>query len=379
MKAPQQQRIGILGGGQLGRMLVQAGQRLNLDLAILDPDTDAPAAKLGARFVCGSFRDYDTVLAFGRTVDKLTVEIENVSVEALAQLEKEGVFVYPRASTLQIIRDKGIQKQFMEATKLPTAPYQLAENLAEAKQLIRSFPVVQKVRGGGYDGFGVRVHHTAEDILTRGLQGSSVWEDFVPLAAEVAVIVARSSTGEVKTFPPVGMTFHPEANQVELLYLPANLSDALAEEAKALACKATIALDLVGLLAVEFFLTKDGKWLVNEMAPRPHNSGHLTIEACQISQFEQHMRAILGLPLGDTSLRTPAAMANLVGAPGYEGIAVYRGLEEALSISGVHLHLYGKSQTRPFRKMGHATTTANTVEEALANAQEVKQLLRIES
>jgi 5-(carboxyamino)imidazole ribonucleotide synthase len=377
------QRIGVLGAGQLGRMLAQAAHPLGFRLHFLDSDAQAPAAQLGFPFQLGSFREAEVVLAFGREMDIVTVEIEHVSVDALEALETEGKAVYPRPATLRTIQDKGLQKDFLAAHQLPTAAYLLVANKAEALARVDAgqiaLPLVQKVRRGGYDGYGVRLHKTRQSLAEQGFDAPSVLEALVDIGSEIAVIVARSARGEIQTFPPVGMTFHPVANQVEFLYVPAGLSDEKQAEVENLARNLAEKLDLVGLLAVEFFLTREGRWLVNEMAPRPHNSGHLTIEACETSQFEQHLRAITGLPLGSTRLRSAAAMANLVGAAGHSGTVHYRGLNQALALPGVHMHLYGKPQTKPFRKMGHATVLAPTAAQSLALAQQVKHLIQVEA
>jgi len=376
-------RIGVLGAGQLGRMLALAAHPLGFQLHFLDNDTNAPAANMGFPFHHGSFREAEAVLTFGRQVDIVTVEIEHVAVDALEALEAEGKTVYPRPATLRTIQDKGLQKDFLAAHQLPTAAYLLVADRAEALARVDAgeiaLPLVQKVRRGGYDGYGVRIHKTRQSLAEQGFDAPSVLEAMVDIQLEIAVIVARSATGEVQNFPPVGMNFHPVANQVEFLYVPAGLSEQKQTEVESVARSLAEELDLVGLLAVEFFLTREGRWLVNEMAPRPHNSGHLTIEACETSQFEQHLRAITGLPLGNTRLRSAAAMANLVGAAGHAGRVHYRGLEQALALPGVHVHLYGKPHTKPFRKMGHATVLAPTAADSLALAEQVKQLIQVEA
>lgn len=374
-------KIGILGGGQLGKMLCQAAADWHLDVAVLDPTPDAPAARLCSEFVVGDFRDYDTVLVFGAKADLLTVEIEQVNVRALYELERMGKIVHPAPRALEVIQDKGRQKAFYAENDIPTAAFELFDGEEALLQAIRSgrwrLPLVQKTRTAGYDGRGVAVLRTPEDLETKLLRGPCLAEEYVPLRAEVAVIAARNAADEVAVFPPVEMDFHPEANLVEMLFCPARLSPFEAAEAEALAERVIRAFDLCGLLAVEMFLTQEGRLLVNEVAPRPHNSGHHTIEAAATSQFQQHLRAITNLPLGDTTLRMPAAMLNVLGAPGHRGPVQYEGVEALLAEPGVYLHLYGKQTTAPFRKMGHITVTAPTLDEVLAKARRVRDRVRV--
>ncbi len=376
-------KIGLLGGGQLGKMLCQAAADWHLDIAVLDPTPDAPAARLCREFVVGDFRDYETVLAFGQRSDVLTVEIEQVNVQALYALERAGKTVHPHARALEIIQDKGKQKVFYAENGIPTAAFELFKDEEALLRAVRSgrwrLPLVQKTRTAGYDGRGVAVLRTPEDWETKRLSGPCVVEEFVPVRTEIAVIAARNPADEVAVFPPVEMDFHPEANLVEMLLCPARLSPLEAAEAEVLAERVVRAFDLCGLLAVEMFLTQDGRLLVNEVAPRPHNSGHHTIEAAATSQFQQHLRAICGLPLGDTSLRMPAAMLNVLGAPDFFGPARYEGVEALLAEPGVYLHLYGKHTTAPFRKMGHITVTAPTLEEVMAKARRIRDQVRVVS
>jgi 5-(carboxyamino)imidazole ribonucleotide synthase len=374
-------KIGILGGGQLGKMLCQAAADWHLDIAVLDPSPHAPAAPFCREFVAGDFRDYDTVVAFGQKVDVLTVEIEQVNVQALYDLQRAGKIIHPSPRALEIIQDKGRQKAFFVENDLPTAPFECFEDeqaLWEAVQAGRwTPPFVQKTRTAGYDGRGVVVLRTLEEAERKRLKGACLAEKWVPIRAEVAVIVARNPRDEVAVFPPVEMDFHPEANLMEMLLCPARISPFEAAEAEALAERVIRAFDLCGVLAVEMFLTQKGRLLVNEVAPRPHNSGHHTIEANVTSQFQQHLRAISDLPLGDTSLRTPAAILNVLGEANQSGPAHYVGLEECLAEPGVYVHLYGKQHTAPFRKMGHITVTAPTIEAALAKVARVRYLMRV--
>lgn len=372
------QRVGILGGGQLGRMLLQEALNLDIKIAVLDPAADAPCSRIAPEFVQGDFNDYQTVYNFGRNCDIITVEIEHVNVEALEQLEQEGKRVYPQPSVLKIIQDKGVQKEFYKKHNIPTAEFLLLSDLAELKDSTHFLPAVQKLRKGGYDGRGVQVLHSTAD-LDKGFSEPSVLEKLVDLEKEIAVIVARNASGEMRSFPAVELEFNPEANLVEYLFSPADISPQQEAEAAEIAEKVATALDITGLLAVELFLNKSGQILVNEVAPRPHNSGHHTIEANVVSQFAQHLRAILDLPLGDTATTKPAAMLNLLGAEGYKGQVVYENIEEVLKITGVYPHIYGKTQTKPYRKMGHITITGNSMSEVREKVEAVKGKVKVKS
>lgn len=374
------QKIGIIGGGQLGKMLCQAGSKLGLDISVMDKDFSYPTAQICRDFVCGDINNYDDVLAFGSDKDIITIEIENINVAALETLEKMGKSVFPKPSSLKIIRDKGLQKEFYEASGFPSSPYRLFKDKTEIHQAISDgelkIPFVQKLRSDGYDGKGVHVVRNETDLLNL-MDGASLTEDIVDIDKEIAVIVGRTEHGEVTTFPAVEMHFHPTANLVEYLFCPSSISSELASQAEALSINIANKMDIVGLLAVEMFVTKDGKLLVNEVAPRPHNSGHHTIEACVTSQYEMHLRAILGLPLGDTSLLRPAVMVNLLGESGFSGPVNYQGMEACLSLSGVYPHLYGKKETKPFRKMGHVTIVENSLEDAIEKAKFVQNTLKV--
>lgn len=358
-----QTKLGILGGGQLGRMFIQEAIGLNVCVHVLDPAENAPCAAIANVFVQGDFADYDTVLNFGKEVDVLTIEIEHVNIEALEELERRGKLVFPRPSALRTIKDKGLQKLFYAAHQIPTAPFVLVENKTEAALHVSEGPFMQKLRTGGYDGKGVTPFRNEAD-LEHAFDAPSVLEQMVHFEKELAVIVARNASGELRVFPLVEMEFNSEANLVEFIFSPANVSVEVAQEAAEIAKKIVEQLDHVGLLAVELFLTKTGQLLVNEVAPRPHNSGHHTIEACYTSQYAQHMRAILNLPLGDTALRSAGVMINLLGEKGFTGTAKYEGLEEVLSTQGAYVHLYGKEETKPFRKMGHITICLPELEQA---------------
>jgi 5-(carboxyamino)imidazole ribonucleotide synthase len=358
-----QTKLGILGGGQLGRMFIQEAIGLNVCVHVLDPAENAPCAAIANVFVQGDFADYDTVLNFGKEVDVLTIEIEHVNIEALEELERRGKLVFPRPAALRTIKDKGLQKLFYAAHNIPTAPFVLVENKTEAAMHVSAGPFMQKLRTGGYDGKGVTPFRNEAD-LEHAFDAPSVLEQMVHFEKELAVIVARNASGELRVFPLVEMEFNSEANLVEFIFSPANVSVEVAQEAAEIAKKIVEQLDHVGLLAVELFLTKTGQLLVNEVAPRPHNSGHHTIEACYTSQYAQHMRAILNLPLGDTALRSAGVMINLLGEKGFTGTAKYEGLEEVLSTQGAYVHLYGKEETKPFRKMGHITICLPELEQA---------------
>lgn len=370
-------KLGILGGGQLGRMLIQETINLDIDVHVLDPDKDAPCRDIAHSFTNGSFKDYDTVLAFGKDMDVLTIEIEHVNVDALEQLEKDGIKVYPQPNVIRLIQDKGAQKEFYNAHDIPTSGYRLiGEN--EAANNTDFFPVFQKLRKGGYDGKGVQPLHSTAD-LENAFTEPSVLEKAVDLEKELSVIVARNVDGEVKTFPTVELEFNPVANLVEFLFSPANVSSQIEETAQALAKKVAEKLEIVGLLAVELFLDKQGNVLVNEIAPRPHNSGHQSIEGNYTSQFMQHVRAILNISLGNTEIVKPSVMVNLLGEDGFTGEAQYEGLEDVLALKGVNVHLYGKRFTKPFRKMGHVTVISDTLEEAKSTAKQVQNTLKIKA
>lgn len=375
-KTIQQIHIGILGGGQLGRMLIQNAINLNLNISVLDPDKNAPCKYLVKKFSQGSLTDYDTVYEFGKDKDLITIEIENVNIEALKALEKEGKKVYPQPHIIELIQDKGSQKMFYQRNNIPSPDFFLVENKNQIFKYADYFPFFQKMRKGGYDGKGVTKlvspHH-----LDKAFETPSVLERLVDFDKELAVIVARSESGEIKTFPVVECEFSPEANLVEFLFSPANIKKSVEKEAIKIATEVAEKLGIVGLLAVELFLTKDGKVLVNEIAPRPHNSGHHTIEANVTSQFEQHLRAILNLPLGDTAMVKAGVMVNLLGDFAYEGNAVYQGMEDVLKFSGVYIHLYGKAITKPFRKMGHVTIVDDDILKAKQKARLVKNTLKV--
>jgi len=369
-------RLGILGGGQLGRMLIQEAINLNISVSVLDPDVDAPCKKLCDRFEIGSLTDFDTVYRFGKQTDMLTIEIEKVNVDALEKLEQEGVVVFPQARVIRLIQDKGLQKQFFKQNDIPTAPFQLISSKENLKDAIVPFPYIQKLRKDGYDGKGVN-KIVSEADLVNAFDAPSLIEQWITFEKEIAVIVARNDDGHVSTFPMVEMEFNSQANLVEFLISPSVLPFEIQQRAEQLAIKIAEDLQIVGLLAVEMFLIEDGTILVNELAPRPHNSGHHTIEGNFTSQFAQHLRAIFNLPLGNTAARSNAIMINLLGEEDYEGLAVYEGLEEVLMEEGVYVHLYGKKFTKPFRKMGHVTIVNEDRDKAIELARKVQSTIKV--
>ncbi|HAA19658.1 MAG TPA: 5-(carboxyamino)imidazole ribonucleotide synthase [Cytophagales bacterium] len=371
-------KLGVLGGGQLGRMMIQSAIDFNLDIHVLDPDANAPCKHLATDFVVGDLLDYDTVYRWGKDKSLITIEIEKVNTEALEALQQEGVTVYPQPEVIRLIQDKREQKQFYLREGIPTADFILTENAAEVAQHANRLPAVNKLGRGGYDGRGVQLLRSAGD-LKDAFDAPGLLEDLVDFETEISVVVARNARGEIRTFPVVEMVFHPTANLVEFLFSPARISVEVANEAERIACDVIEKLDLVGLLAVEMFVTKDGKVLVNEVAPRTHNSGHQTIEGNDTSQFEQHIRAILNWPLGSTAGDALSAMVNVLGEAGFSGPALYEGMDEVLAVDGVHVHLYGKKLTKPFRKMGHVTITDSTYEGLTKKARFVKDTLKVKA
>lgn len=364
-------KIGLLGGGQLGRLTLQEAYNLNLHISVLDPSADAPCKDLASEFTQGDFKDFDTVYAFGKDKDVITIEFEDVNADALAKLEKEGKKVFPQPSVLKLIQDKGLQKQFYEKNGMPTSRYQLIKNKEELKELNIQFPLFQKLRTSGYDGYGVQSIKCKAD-LNKAFDAPSVMEEAVDLDKELSVIVARNEDGEIKHFPIVEMEFNPKANMVEFLFCPAAVSTEIEKEAYKLAHKLIEKLEMVGILAVEFFLSKSGTLMINEIAPRAHNSGHQSIEGNYTSQFAQHLRSILNLPLGNTDIILPSVMVNLLGNEDAKGEAHYHGMKQLLSEPGVYPHLYGKAMVKPFRKMGHVTIINKELETAKKMAKKIK-------
>jgi len=375
-------KLGIIAGGQLGKMLVLAASNWNVNTYVLDKDEHCPAFSSCTFFFKGDPLNFDDVYEFGRLVDVLTLELENVNTEALKRLKQEGKRIYPDPDKLEIIQDKALQKQFYEKISVPSSAFTLFGNKQGIINSIHggglSFPFVQKLRRGGYDGRGVAIIYSQHDMINL-LEGASVVEELINIDKEISAIVARNERGEVRCHPTVEMEFNPTANLVEKLICPSTLPEEIETTAEDIAIKIITELDLYGLMAVEMFVDKNKKIWINEIAPRPHNSGHHTIESAITSQFEQLLRAIFNLPLGSTKLKMPAVMINLLGEPDYEGKVRYEGLTECLAVEGVKIHLYGKKTTKPFRKMGHVTVLAPTIEQAKEKADFVKQKMKVVS
>mgnify|MGYP000638501214 FL=1 len=373
-------KLGILGGGQLGKMLLTETRKFDIQTLVLEPSEEAPARYSCNGFYKGSLMDFDTVYQFGKMVDLLTIEIENVNLDALDKLEEEGLPIYPSPKTLRLIQNKGKQKDYYVSNDIPTSPHQRFVDLNDLRNALAKdkleFPFVWKCAQFGYDGNGVKICRSALDLVKLP-DVECIAEEMVPFKNELAVIVARSVSGEIKTYPVVEMEFHPEANQVEYVICPARIDEKVAQKATEVALKVSEAFNHVGLLAVEMFQTEDDEILVNEVAPRPHNSGHYSIEASYTSQFENHLRAILNLPLGNTDSKVAGIMVNLVGEEGYSGQVVYENIEKIMAIDGVTPHIYGKRETRPFRKMGHVTIVNENMTEARRIAEEVKNSIRV--
>lgn len=373
-------KLGILGGGQLGKMLLAETRKFDIQTYVLDPSREAPSRIACNQFFQGDLMDFETVYQFGKQVDVLSFEIELVNLDALEKLENEGLKVYPSPKTLRLIQNKGVQKEFYFSNAIPTADFQKFHNLDTLKATIEhssiTLPFVWKCTEFGYDGNGVKIVRSVSDLENLP-NVECIAEQMVPFKNELAVIVCRNPSGEVVTYPVVEMEFHPEANLVEYVICPARIDEHVAEKATEIALKVSEKFDHVGLLAVEMFQTQNDEILVNEVAPRPHNSGHYSIEASYTSQFENHLRAILDLPLGNTASKVAGIMVNLVGAEGFSGDVVYENIEKILSIDGVTPHIYGKKQTRPFRKMGHVTIVNEDMARAREIAQQVKEIIRV--
>ena len=373
-------KLGILGGGQLGKMLLFDTRKFDIQTYVLDPSDEAPCKIACDKFIKGDLMDFDTVYNFGKLVDVLTFEIELVNLSALLKLEGEGLKIYPSPRTLQLIQNKGIQKDFYTSNGIPTARY---TRFSDLKSLVVALleskiqlPFVWKCTEFGYDGNGVKVIRHISD-LDNLANVECIAEEMIQFKNELAVIVCRNPSGEIKTYPVVEMEFHPQANQVEYVICPARIDNEVAQKARAIALNVSEKFNHVGLLAVEMFQTVDDEIIVNEVAPRPHNSGHYSIEASYTSQFENHLRAILNLPLGNTDSKVAGIMVNLVGSEGFSGNVIYENIEKIMAIDGVTPHLYGKKQTRPFRKMGHVTIVNQDINKARRIAEEVKNTIRV--
>ena len=368
-------RVGILGGGQLGRMLLQTAANYHVETFVLETGTNPPASSLCHYFVEGDIKDYDTVYKFGKQVDVLTIEIENVNLEALFKLEEEGLKIYPRPHALKIIKDKGLQKEFYKQHHIPTSDFHLINRKHELNTYFNFLPVAQKLRNGGYDGKGVEILRDETDF-SKAFDAPCVIEKLVAIKKEISVIVAKNDNGETAVYPPVEMVFDPRYNLVDYLLSPAELTDEQIERAQSVATDVMNALDSPGIFAVELFLDTDGNILVNETAPRAHNSGHQSIEGNYCSQYDMQMRVLQNLPLGDTAAIKPSLMLNLIGEPKHSGAVVYSGLEEVLMMKGVYVHLYGKHETKPGRKMGHVTVLGDDKKDLLLKAEFIKEKLK---
>lgn len=373
----RQIKVGIIKGGQLGKMLLQEAASFDIHALVMDNDTHCPCRPL-AEFTLGDCNNFDDVYAFGKKVDVLTFEYEHINIEALKRLKSEGVVIYPDPSILEIVQNKGTQKEFYRQNKIPTADFKIVSNRLALRMHEDFLPAIQKTCKAGYDGKGIYKITTSAD-MSSAFDEPSVLEQWIDFQKEISVLIVRNAKGQTAVYPTVEMEFHPDKNLVEFLLCPANIPKDIDTRAREIALTIAQKLDLIGTLAVEMFIDKKGNVLVNEIAPRVHNSGHHTIEGSLTSQFEQHMRAVLGLPLGPTNLTLPSVMVNILGTDGYDGPAQYEGIEQAMDLQGVFIHLYGKAITKPFRKMGHATILDQDLNKALAKARMVKDLIKVRS
>ena len=369
-------RIGILGGGQLGRMLLQAAANYPVETYIMENDAECPSAHLCHHFIKGDIRDFEAVYQFGKGLDAITIEIESVNDEALQKLEQEGVKVFPSPAALKIIKNKILQKQYYHQAGAPTADFEITHSKEELSSNIHLLPAVHKLATGGYDGRGVQVIRTEEE-LDKGFEHPSVLEKMVDIEKEISVIVAVGQDGNTMVYPPVDMVFDPELNLLDFQISPAELDNTTIEKVNALALMVVKGLNSAGLFAVEMFIDRNGDVLVNETAPRVHNSGHHSIEANYSSQFDMLWRIMLGYPLGCTDHIQPAAIVNVLGAEGFSGPAHYEGLEKVLAMDKVFVHLYGKKETRPGRKMGHITILGADRNELISKAHIIKKTLKV--
>ena len=373
----KQVKIGVLGGGQLGKMLIQAAIDFDLYVKVLDPDSLAPCSGIAHEFQQGSLQDEKTILEFAKDCDVVTIEIEHIHTQALEKLREMGKVVFPSPEILSLVQDKRKQKEFYLKNGFPTSPFWLIDDESGFSQINGNFPWVYKTAFAGYDGKGVKVLREERD-LRDPLNFPGLIEEMVSIQKEIAVIIARNLEGQVSIYPPIEMVFHPEGNLVEYLISPPQLAPRLIEQAEQMASDLAEKMNFVGLLAVEMFLTNSDELLINEIAPRPHNSGHHTIRANMTSQFEQHLRAILNLPLGKTDLLVQGAMVNILGNPKESGPPIYKGMEKILDIPGVYVHLYGKALSRPFRKMGHITILDPERESLIQTIQQVRRVFSVE-
>ncbi len=369
-------KVGILGGGQLGRMLLQAAANYTVETYVLESDLDCPAAHLCHHFTKGDIRDFETVYQFGKNLDALTIEIESVNIDALDKLAAEGVKIYPSPAAIRIIKNKIIQKEFYKNNEIPTSNFLITNTIEELQKHEYFLPAVHKIGEGGYDGKGVQIIKEPSEF-SKGFNAPAVLEKMVNVEKEIAVIVCVNQKGETAIFPPAEMLFDPILNLLDYQVSPARVNEKVLWKAEAIALKVAKSLQSPGLFAVELFVDQEQNVWVNETAPRVHNSGHHTIEGNFSSQYDMLWRIILNYPLGNTKPILPAAIVNLLGAPSYSGNAIYEGLEEILKIENVFVHLYGKKETKPGRKMGHVTILSNDYQELIFQANKIKQKLRI--
>lgn len=372
--AAQNNKIGILGGGQLGRMLLQAAANYPVETFVMENDDECPAAHLCHHFTKGDIKDFDAAYNFGKGLDAVTIEIENVNVDALEKLEAEGVKVYPRPSVLRIIRNKILQKQYYQQYQIPSSQFVITQTSDELQQQESFLPAVHKIGEGGYDGRGVQLLKTKEDI-SKGFNAPSVLEKMVSIKKEIAQMVAVSSSGETALYPPVEMLFDPDLNLLDYQLCPAEIDTKTLWKVEAIALSVARNFKSPGLFAVEMFIDKNDEVLVNETAPRVHNSGHHTIEAHYSSQFDMLWRIMLDYPLGNTDAILPSIMVNIIGAAGHSGAVKYQGLTEVLKIENAFVHIYGKKETKPGRKMGHVTVISREKQELLHQSNKIKRTL----
>ena len=370
------QKIGILGGGQLGRMLLQAAVNYPAETYLMENDEECPAAHLCHHFTKGDIKDFDAVYNFGKGLDAITIEIESVNEDALEKLESEGVKVYPKPAALRIIKNKILQKQFYKDQQLPTAAFVITQNLQELKNNESFLPAVHKLAAGGYDGRGVQIIKTKAD-MSKGFNSPALLEKMVNIHKEIAQIVAINEKGETALYPAVDMVFNPDLNLLDYQISPADIPDKALWKIEAIAITLVKNLKSPGIFAVEFFIDRNGEVYVNETAPRVHNSGHHTIEANYSSQFDMLLRIMLNYPLGNTDHILPAAIVNMLGAQGYTGEAKYEGLNEVLQMENVFVHIYGKKETKPGRKMGHITILSKEKQELTHKANSIKQCMKV--
>lgn len=375
-------KIGIIGGGQLGKMILDETNKIDLELSILDPNKDSPCKNLTKNFIQGDFNDFYTVLNFGLAHDIISYEIEHINVDALEELVSRGIEVQPSPEILKIIQDKNLQKSFFKENNFPTSDFSYFNSkndlLNSFKKSNLSFPCVWKKTRFGYDGFGVKILNTKNDF-SKLPDAEMIIEDLIEFKKELSVIVAVNKKGEIKAYETVEMEFNPDSNQVEFVISPANISENINRNAKKIAYELAKKLNLIGLLAVEMFLTNDDKILINEIAPRPHNSGHFSIDACPTSQFKQHINSIMNFELGETSHQNCAVMLNLVGGNSHTGDVKYENLDLVKNQKNVYIHIYGKKITRPNRKMGHVTVICDNFASAYKKAKEIKEIIKVKS